>query len=141
VTAQTTLGEGVVARLRVSDADLAGPILERLVGALAARVDMPVDRLSDAQIVAAAVAAAAGRATPELPIRVDFSAQDGAVALRVGPLPDGAAARLVAESALPGVGRVLERLPDRWRVEPLGDGEERLELTIAADGVGSPPAR
>ena len=57
----------------------------------------------------------------------------GAVIVRLGPLPDGAAARLVEDTALPGVGPIVDRLVDRWSVAP-ADGGESLSLAITDGG-------
>jgi hypothetical protein len=122
------------ARLVVRRPALGRPVLERIVAALAARVDLPIDRLSDAQIVSAAVAASARRHSADGSLAVELMAHEGELELVVGPLPAGAGARVVADSALPGIGVVVERLVDRWEVERL-DGGERLRLRI---GAGTP---
>ncbi len=122
-------------RLRVRRDDLGGAVLERVVGAMAARIDLPVDRLADAQLVGAALVASAFRHSPDGMLCVELGAGSEGLALGVGPLPHGAAARVVAESALPGVGSVLERLVDTWNVETLATGDEMLRLRI---GAGAP---
>ena len=104
--------------------ELAQPVLERVVAALAARVDLPLDRLSDAQIASAAlVATTASRSIPGGELRVELDGEPGAVIVRLGPLPDGAAARVVEDTALPGVGPIVDRLVDRWSVAPADGGE------------------
>jgi serine/threonine-protein kinase RsbW len=125
-------GVATAARLRICRADLREPVLERVVGALAARLDLPLDRLSDAQIVSAAVASVAGRHVEDGMLCVDLGVIDDALSIAVGTLPSGAAQRVLDETAVPGVGAVLERLVDRWEVETLGEGGERLHLTIGA---------
>ena len=57
-------GRAPAARLVIRRPDLAQPVLERLVAALAARVDLPLDRLSDGQIASAALVATASRNIP-----------------------------------------------------------------------------
>jgi hypothetical protein len=128
--------EAPTARLVIRRAELAGPVLERVVAALAARVDLPVDRLSDAQIASAAAAAAAERELADgTPLAVELQGEPGAVTVTLGPLPDGAAARVVEETAVPGVGAIVERLVDRWSVQRAGGGE-RLSLDIGSgDGA------
>jgi hypothetical protein len=122
------------ARLVIRRTELAGPVLERVIAALAARVDLPVDRLSDAQIAAAAAAAAAGPLLADEPLLVEVEGAPRMVTVRLGPLPRGGAAQVVEDSAVPGVGTVVERLVDRWNVDPAGDGGERLSLAIT-DGA------
>lgn len=123
------------ARLRLRRGDLGGPVLERVVGAVGARADLPLDRLSDAQIVSAALVDAALRHSADGSLCVDFGTDGGALDLVVGPLAAGTAARIVADSALPGVGPVLERLVDDWSVDTLDSGDEVLRLRI---GAGAP---
>lgn len=127
---------GAAGRLRVRRRDLREPVLERVVAALAARVDLPIDRVADAQIVAAALVAATADQGDDV-LSVDLDARDDAVGLAVGPLPAGTAARVVAASRLPGVGVVLERLVDGWSVEEHGGGET-LRLSIGAGATSTP---
>ena len=110
-------------RLRLRAEDLREPVLERVVAALAARVDLPLDRLADAQLVSSALVRGATRHLVDGVLCVDLDIEDGAIGLAVGPLPVGEGRQLVAET-LPGVGPVLERLVDEWSVEPMGDGAE-----------------
>ncbi len=125
------------ARLVIRRPELAGPVLERVVAALAARVDLPVDRLADAQIAAAAAAAAAGPLLADGPLCVEVEGAPGEITVRLGPLPSGAAAQVVEDSALPGVGAIVERLVDSWSVDPAGDGES-LSLAITAGAQAHP---
>jgi len=125
-------GTPPAARLTFARPDVGGAVLERVVGALGARLDLPLDRLSEAQMVGAAVASVAARHAEEGVLRVDLGADGGALSITVGPLPAGAAQRVLDESALPGVGAVLERLVDHCEVEAVDGGGERLRLTIGA---------
>ena len=121
------------ARLVIRRPELAQAVLERLVAALAARVDLSLERLSDAQIASAALVATASRNIPGGELRVELDGEPGAVIVRLGPLPDGAAARVVEDTALPGVGPIVDRLVDRWSVAP-ADGGESLSLAITDGG-------
>ncbi len=125
---------GEAGRLTVRRASLGEPVLERLVAALAARADLPLDRLADAQLVASALAAGAARHTHDGDLHVSLDAHAGRVGLAIGPLPAGAGRQVIVDSDLPGVGSVLERLVDDWSVETAGGGET-LRLTI---GVHEP---
>ena len=122
-------------RLRVRRADLGEPVLERLVIALAARVDLSVDRISDAQLVIETLVGTLRRRDGDGVLDVVLAAGPAGVDLSVGPLARGQAAQVVADSAVPGVGVVLDRLVDQWGVEPLEGGGEALRLTI---GPGTP---
>lgn len=121
-------------RVRVRRDDLGEPVLERLVIALAARVDLSVDRIADAQLVIETLVETLRRRGDGV-LDVVLAAGPAGVDLSVGPLPEGSAAQVVADSAVPGVGVVLDRLVDQWGVEPLPDGGETLRLTI---GPGTP---
>ncbi|MGD9572200.1 MAG: hypothetical protein AB7V62_09965 [Thermoleophilia bacterium] len=122
---------GEAGRLCVRSTPLGRPVLERLVAALAARVDLPVDRLADAQLVASAVAASAPRHTADGTLLVGLDAEGAEVGLAVGPLREGSGEQVINDSRLPGVGTVLERLVDGWTVVNEGAGET-LQLTIGA---------
>lgn len=127
---------GAAGVLRVRSAALGEPVLERLVAALAARADLPLDRLADAQIVAATLASGAVRHTQDGYLRVGLDADGGEVALAVGPLRPGAGERVMEASRLPDGNPVLERLVDAWSVQP-GDDGETLRLTIGTGAPGS----
>jgi len=118
-------------RLVMRAEDLREPVLERVVAALAARVDLPLDRLSDAQLASSVLIRSANRHAVDGVIRVELDVDDGAVGLSVGPLPAGEGSQMVSED-VPGVGPVLERLVDDWSVEPIDDVTETLRLSIGA---------
>ena len=90
-------------RLTMRAEDLREPVLERVVAALAARVDLPLDRLSDAQLASSVLIRGANRHAVDGVVRVELDVEDGAVGLSVGPLPAGGGSRMVAED-VPGVG-------------------------------------
>jgi len=125
---------GAAGRLRVRRAELGEPVLERVVAALAARADLSLDRLADAQLVASAIAAGAARHAGGGDLCVGLDSDDGLVGLSIGPLPPGAGERVIADGRIPGVGPILERLVDTWSVRADGDGSETLLLTIGAGG-------
>jgi serine/threonine-protein kinase RsbW len=102
---------------------LVGPVLRRVVGMLAARADLPLDRLDDAVLVADLIAARApAHVTAET---VDVALEPGprTLSLRVGPLRPGGGEALVVDAAVPGVGNVIEQLVDELTVDPREDGE------------------
>jgi hypothetical protein len=111
--------------------DLREPVLERVVAALAARVDLPLDRLSDAQLASSVLVRGANRHAVNGEIRIELDVDDGAVGLSVGPLPAGEGSHMVSED-VPGVGPVLERLVDTWSIEPIDADTETLRLRIGA---------
>jgi serine/threonine-protein kinase RsbW len=112
---------------------LVGPVLRRVVGMLAARADLPLDRLDDAVLVADLIAARAPAHVSG--DRVDVSLEPGArsLSLRVGPLREGGGQALIVDAAVPGVGNVIQQLADELTVSPEDDGEFLLvRLAYAA---------
>ena len=102
---------------------LVGPVLRRVVGMLAARADLPLDRLDDAVLVADLIAARAPAHVTGS--RVDVALEPGArsLSLKVGPLRAGGGQALIIDAAVPGVGNVIEQLADELRVSPEDEGE------------------
>jgi len=123
------------ASVTVASGPLAGPVLGRVVGMLAARADCPIDRLDDALLVADAVAARAASFSDDGRVNVLVSAEIGSVELLVGPLRPNGADDLVESAALPGVGNVLERVADELESKHR-DGEggpEYLRIRLGFD--------
>jgi serine/threonine-protein kinase RsbW len=131
------------AHLIVRHGPLAGPVLGRVVGMLAARADCPIDRLEDALLIADAVADRAGSYSADGLIGVLVTAQTGAVELSIGPLREHGAGlcchgaeRLIASAELPGVGNVLERVADELLPERSNSDGEYLRIRMAFGPTG-----
>jgi serine/threonine-protein kinase RsbW len=123
------------ASVTVVSGPLAGPVLGRVVGMLAARADCPIDRLDDALLVADAVAAKAASFSDDGRVNVRVAAEIGSVELLVGPLRPNGAEELIESAALPGVGNVLERVADELESEQRdGEGDvEYLRIRLGFD--------
>lgn len=117
--------------MRVGAADLVGPILGRALGAVAARREITVDRLSDAMLLSDAISAGAPQAFADGYVTLSIADRDEGVELRVGPMRDGAAERLRESLNLPELGGSLESLADEVRIER-GEGGEFLVVGIAS---------
>ncbi len=102
---------------------LVGPVLRRVVGMLAARADLPLDRLDDAVLVADLIAARAPAHSVDDKINVALDPGHRSLGLRVGPLRQGGGQALIVDAAVPGVGNVIEQLADELSVTPEGDNE------------------
>jgi hypothetical protein len=113
---------------------LVGPILRRVVGMLAARADLPLDRLDDAVLVADLIAARAPAHVLRGTVDVAFQPGRRTLSVRVGPLRPGGAQALVVDAAVPGVGNVIEQLADDLTIDPEGE-QEFLRLRLAYDGA------
>ena len=112
---------------------LVGPVLRRVVGMLAARADLPLDRLDDAVLVPDLIAARAPAHVSGS--RVDVALEPGprSLSLRVGPLRAGGGQALIVDAAVPGVGNVIEQLADGVEIETEGE-REYLRVRLAYAG-------
>jgi hypothetical protein len=130
VTTEPASGSEPLTTVSIVAGPLVGPVLRRVVGMLAARADLPLDRLDDAVLVADLIAARAPAHVAEG--RVDVALEPGArsLSLRVGPLRQGGGEALIVDAAVPGVGNVIEQLADSLTVSPEEDGEF-LHVTLA----------
>lgn len=123
-------------RVSVAVGPYVEPVLRRVVGMLAVRADLPIDRLDDALLVADQIASRAGAHAREDRVEVAVECEGHALTLHVGALRPGGAAALVDDAAVPGIGNVLERLADDLRTERDGD-TEALVLRLAYAPAGS----
>lgn len=111
--------------------ELLGPVLARMVGALAARRDLSVDRVSDAVLVTDAIAAAAPSRFTDGRVRLGLDDRHGGIELRVGPMKAGAAKEIREELEVPDMGGSLEALADEMTVDE-SDDSEYLVIRFAA---------
>jgi hypothetical protein len=119
------------ASLRLANGPLVAPVLCRVVSMVLARANCPVDRLDDALLICDALSAHAPDHSQDGHLSFVMSARRGGFELRVGELPREAAARLVRDTEVPGVGSVLERVSSELRVESATDGNtEELVLEL-----------
>ena len=119
----------------IATGPLVGPVLRRVVGMLAARADLPLDRLDDAVLIADLIAARAPAHSVDDTINVALDPGPRSLRLRVGPLRQGGGQALIVDAAVPGVGNVIERLADELSV--LADGEtEFLHVLLAYTNSG-----
>ncbi len=118
--------------LVIDRSELLAPVLARVVGALAARRDLSVDRVSDAVLVTDAIAAAAPARFADGRVRLGLDERAGGIDLRLGPMEPGAASRIREELEVPDVGGSLEALADELTVEESDDGEYLIIRFAAA---------
>jgi serine/threonine-protein kinase RsbW len=115
--------ELVGAEVAVGRAELLEPVLARMVGALAARRDLSIDRVSDAVLITDAIAVAAPGRFADGCVRLGLDESDEGIELRLGPMERGGAGKIRAELAVPDVGGSLEGLADGFEVDESGEGE------------------
>jgi serine/threonine-protein kinase RsbW len=118
--------------LVIDRSELLGPVLARVVGALAARRDLSVDRVSDLVLVTDAIAAVAPRQFSDGCVRLGLDERAGGIALHLGPMEAGAAAHIREELEVPDLGGSLEALADELAVEESDDGEYLIIRFTAA---------
>jgi hypothetical protein len=113
---------------------LVGPVVCRVVSMVLARASCPMDRLDDALLVCDSLCAHAPAYASDGRLTFTVSASALGAQLRVGELAQDGARALVRESALPGVGNVLERIAQELRFEPSADGRsEELVVSLRFD--------
>lgn len=122
--------------LKIGDRALIGPVLGRVVGALAARHQIAIDRLNDAYLITDALAAEAPGAFRDG--HACFSVANGksGIHLKVGPVPSGAGQELREGLGVPEIGGSLESLADEMRVEEDESGEY-LVISFSVHGEQS----
>jgi anti-sigma regulatory factor (Ser/Thr protein kinase) len=119
------------AKLTIGDPELIAPVLGRVIGALAARRQIAVDRLSDAALLTDALSERGPDAFLDGHFCFTVSDEEGGIDLRVGPVPPGAAKELREGLSIPEVGGSLESLADEIRVEQ-GEAGEYLVIRFAS---------
>ena len=119
--------------ISVAAGPLVGPVLRRVVGMLAARADLPLDRLDDAVLVADVVASRASSFAPDS-VNVRLQPGERTLWLRIGPLQAGGAQALLGDGAVPDLGSVILKLADEVRVDAADAGQEYVHVRLAYDG-------
>lgn len=125
------LDEGTATDIAVTPGPLVGPVLRRVVGMLAARADLPLDKLDEAVLVADVVAQRAGPYATDT-VRLRLAAGDRSLWMRVGPLAPGGAQALLSDSS-GDVGSVILKVAEEVHVDSDGAGEF-LRVCVAYDG-------
>jgi hypothetical protein len=116
-------------RAAIACGPLLSRVLDRLLGALAARADLSVDRLSDLALVGDAISAAAAESVVDRRLDVVATPTNGGLELSFGPFASGGAARVRRAGGLPGGGDIFAGVAKQ--VDIVQDGaSERLTLRI-----------
>ena len=121
--------------MAITPGGMVRPVLARVIGALAARAELSVDRLSDTVLLGDAVSSGKAVDFSTGLIGVSIRDGDGTLDLRVGPLVEGAGERLLAEMEIPGHGslRKLARKTEVTReVTSEGKPAEFLVVEVAS---------
>lgn len=113
----------------VTAGPLAAPVLGRVIAMLAARADFSLEGISEAQLVTDSLAANVPRVLVGSKIQLGIDSPPDELLVRVGPLQEGGANKIMDASALAELPPVLERLTKDHAVEGSPDGEI-LSLTL-----------
>ena len=111
------------AMFSIAPLSLARTILPRLVSALAARAHFSTDRISDAQLLADALAAHAAGALSGDQLSVGVNVGPREIELHIAPLTSGAAQHLLEGPELDRFGSIVEKLTDHRHVATIGPYE------------------
>jgi serine/threonine-protein kinase RsbW len=109
--------------ISVAEPQMLSPVLTRVIGALAARQDLTIDRLSDAVLLGDAISTDAAAGFADGDIRISLEDAAGALELRLGPMEEGSAENLRRRLELPEVEGTLESLADEVKTERGGEGD------------------
>lgn len=118
-----------VASLDVRLGALGASVVDRVVAAVAARAELPIDRISDAQLAASAICA--GAADDRERLAIQLAHEPGGLRMAVGPLEVGEGDALLAAARVPGIDRVVETLADEHAITREREGDEHLVLRFA----------
>jgi serine/threonine-protein kinase RsbW len=129
------VSEAVPVELRLAPGPLARPVGTRVVTALAARADLPLDRVVDALLLTDTLLGGVLPAPGQSVLDLVFEPSPGRLGIALAGLPAGTADRLLRIGpAVEGV-PVLTRLSDEAHVTVGADGTERLDLVVLAARV------
>ena len=121
--------------MTITPGEIVKPVLARVMGALAARAELSVDRLADTVLLGDAVSSSEGGDFAGGRLGVSIKDGDGSLHVRVGPLVEGAGDRLIDEMEVPGAGS-LRTLADRMEVTrgetEDGSSAEYLEFEVTS---------
>lgn len=90
--------------MAITPGTLVKPVLARVIGALAARAEFSVERLSDTVLLGDAVSTGQPGDFYGGVLEISMKDGDGTLDVRVGPLVEGAGDRLLADMDVPGAG-------------------------------------
>src|SRR5207249_553531 len=80
----------------IGDVEVAALVVSRVLSSVAARADLSVDKLSDAILLGDAIAGRSADGFVDGRVQVSVSDEPRAMAVKVGPLREGGAERLLA---------------------------------------------
>jgi serine/threonine-protein kinase RsbW len=100
----TTTGVEEALSMELTPGAAVRPVLARVLGVMASRADLSVDRLADSVLLGDAVSSHAPADFSDGQVALSIKGADGALGVRVGPLIEGAGERILAQMEIPGGG-------------------------------------
>jgi hypothetical protein len=118
------------ARLTVRCGPLARPLASRLIMSIGAETDLPVDRVSEAAMIAESIVELCGDVTRDGVVELTVRADERLLELRAGPLAPGGGRRLLVADAGRTSGGIVRALATQTAIRQGRDGAEVLVLTV-----------
>ena len=118
--------------MTIPPGELARPVLSRVIGALAARADFSIDRLSDTVLLSDAVSSHDPSDFQDGTAQITILDSEGTLDVLIGPLVKGASQRILEGVELPG-GNSLRKLASEVEISERPDeegGGEFLRVVI-----------
>jgi anti-sigma regulatory factor (Ser/Thr protein kinase) len=110
-----TSTETVGTLMTIPPGDYARPVLSRVIGALATRLDFSIDALSDTVLLGDAVVAHDAEDFLDRRVGIELVDGEGRLDFRIGPLVEGGSQRILEGLEIPGVGS-LRKLASEVKV-------------------------
>ncbi len=110
---------------------IADAVLRRLVSAVAAQGDLPIDRIQDATLIMDSLLGAI--ATDR--VSALLMPLERGIEIAIGPLPDGEGSRILSATELPEVGSVVHGLSDRVWIDTQRGPQEYLCVLVGKNGT------
>jgi hypothetical protein len=95
--------------VRVAAGRIGDAVLRRMIGAVGAQADLPIERIQDATLIVDTILD--GIAAD--PISAILSRRERGLEIAIGPLADGEGERLLDDGATPETGSIVGALADR----------------------------
>lgn len=111
---------------------IADAVLRRLVGAVAAQGDLPIDRIHDATLIMDSLLGAL--ATERVSARL-LPCERG-IEMAIGPLADREATRILNATELPELGSIVHGLSDRVWIDTRPGPQEYLCVLVGQSAAG-----
>jgi serine/threonine-protein kinase RsbW len=121
--------ETVGTLMTIAPGEYARPVLSRVIGALATRLDFSIDALSDTVLLGDAVVAHDVADFLDRKVGIELVDGDGRLDVRIGPLVEGGSERILEGLEIPGVGSLRKLASDIQVTRAAGgsSGQEEAE--------------